>query len=373
MVVVNTDKIGLCRSNYLILFFIFLACCTNQKQTSSAEVTILWKDGHAMAIAIPRSYVEKINQDSIAQLVSVRLVSPAETAAILGEITFNTNGIEFVPVIPFTPGLRYEVVVKNDRVAEIEIPEPDPAEGPALLGVFPSQDTLPLNMLKVYLQFSKPMAEGQSQKYIVMLKNNRDTARAVFLDLQPELWNSDQTMLTLWLDPGRIKRDLQPNKLLGNPLQEGEEYTLLISDQWKDLYGAALQSGYSKHFLVTSRDSLSPVPGSWMLNTPVRGTVNALEVNFKEPLDYSLLNAAFQVRHAKGRSIKGSTRTRDEERIWQFTPAEPWMKGGYVLQIETRLEDLAGNNLNRPFDLDLKSQNANLFSGKMVEIPFIVK
>ncbi len=326
-----------------------------------------------MAIAIPGWYLEKINQDSIDQLVSVRLVRPEETTSILGEITFNTNGIEFVPAIPFTHGLRYEVIIKNDRVAEIEIPEPDPAEAPVLLGVFPSQDSLPLNLLKIYLQFSKPMAEGHSQKQIVMLKSNRDTAHAVFLDLQPELWNSDQTMLTVWLDPGRIKRDLQPNKLLGNPLQEGEAYTLLISDQWKDLYGAALQSGYSKHFVVTSRDSLSPVPGSWMLNTPIRGTVNALEVNFKEPLDYSLLNAALQVRHAKGKSIEGSIRIRDEERIWQFTPADPWMKGVYVLQIETRLEDLAGNNLNRPFDLDLKSQSANLFSEKIVEIQFIVK
>ena len=373
MVVVNTYKIGLCRSSYLILFFIFLACCTNQKQTSSAEVTILWKDGHAMAIAIPRSYVEKINQDSIAQLVSVRLVSPAETAAILGEITFNTNGIEFVPAIPFTRGLRYEVLVKNDRVAEIEIPEPDPAEAPVLLAVFPSQDTLPLNLLKIYVQFSKPMAEGQSQKHTVLLKSNGDTARAVFLDLQQELWNADQTLLTLWLDPGRIKRDLQPNKLLGNPLQEGEIYTLWISDQWKDLYGAAMQSGYSKHFIVTSRDSLSPVPVSWTISTPKPGTVNALEINFKEPLDYSLLNAALQVRNAKNMSITGSIQTRDEERIWQFTPKEPWTEGRYVLQIETRLEDLAGNNINRPFDRDLKSQNTTLFSEKIVEIPFIVK
>jgi len=79
------------------------------------------------------------------------------------------------------------------------------------------------------------------------------------------------------------------------------------------------------------------------------------------------------VRNAKNTSITGSIQTRNEERIWQFTPNEPWTKGRYVLQIETRLEDLAGNNINRPFDRDLKSQNANLFSEKMVKIPFLVK
>ena len=40
-----------------------------------------------------------------------------------------------------------------------------------------------------------------------------------FLDLQPELWNAEGTVLTLWLDPGRIKRDLIPNKELGIPLK----------------------------------------------------------------------------------------------------------------------------------------------------------
>ena len=60
--------------------------------------------------------------------------------------------------------------------------------------------------------FSQPMQEGVSAEHICLVKGEKDTLKNVFLDLQPELWNHDRTMLTLWLDPGRIKRDLQPNR-----------------------------------------------------------------------------------------------------------------------------------------------------------------
>ena len=36
--------------------------------------------------------------------------------------------------------------------------------------------------------------------------------KSIFLELENELWNPEHTQLTLWLDPGRIKRDLIPNQ-----------------------------------------------------------------------------------------------------------------------------------------------------------------
>ena len=65
------------------------------------------------------------------------------------------------------------------------------------------------------------MQEGQALENITVIKNGKDTIPSIFLDLQPELWNKERTILTLWLDPGRIKRDLQPNKKLGLPLELG--------------------------------------------------------------------------------------------------------------------------------------------------------
>ena len=40
-----------------------------------------------------------------------------------------------------------------------------------------------------------------------------------------------------------------------------------------------------------------------------------------------------------------------------FIPAEPWRPGEYQLLVDTVLEDLAGNHIGRPFDVDLNEFN----------------
>ena len=39
--------------------------------------------------------------------------------------------------------------------------------------------------------------------------------------------------------------------------------------------------------------------------------------------------------------------------IWSFVPEKPWAAGRYSLVIDTTLEDLAGNSIGRPFEVDL--------------------
>ena len=41
-----------------------------------------------------------------------------------------------------------------------------------------------------------------------------------------------------------------------------------------------------------------------------------------------------------------------------FTPKRQWLSGYYTLEIEPRLEDVAGNNLERLFDKDLLNDTA---------------
>ena len=38
------------------------------------------------------------------------------------------------------------------------------------------------------------------------------------------------------------------------------------------------------------------------------------------------------------------------ETLWRFKPREMWRPGKYSLQIDARLEDLAGNNLRGSFE-----------------------
>ena len=43
----------------------------------------------------------------------------------------------------------------------------------------------------------------------------------------------------------------------------------------------------------------------------------------------------------------------DGERRWLFTPKTAWQSGEYKLVAQTLLEDLAGNGIGRPFEVDI--------------------
>jgi len=360
--------IGLCFMYNLIFFLLLLLFDCERKKPD--EIKLRWSDQRATGISVSKNLLAG-NDDSLARRVTVRLVKEGTPLAMLGNYKVDANEIIFEPLVPFTRGLRYEVLVDNHILKEITIPLMDSGEAPVLVVIYPTQDTVPENLLKIYLQFSKPMREGESVHYLTLLRNDRDTVPEVFLNLQPELWNDDRTMLTVWLDPGRIKRGLQPNRQLGAPLKKGEHYTLVVSDQWKDIQGAALPKSYYKKFSTTTRDSLSPDPRTWTIYPPTSHT-NVLSIDLKSSLDYSLLNSTLHVVDMKEKTVVGQWQISNEEKNLSFTPNEPWKNGNFRLQIETRLEDLVGNNLNRPFDVDVRAKTKLLSDEKMISLPFKV-
>lgn len=308
---------------------------------------------------IPRGHVKQSPVDSIEKHLTIHLAKPG-APAILGEYTVNDEWVVFKPLIPFSGGLKYEVRYLNRTLQLLDIASPDSTEKTTVYDIYPRQDTLPENLLKIYIRFTQPMQEGVSAEHVVLIKDGRDTLKNVFLDLQPELWNHDGTMLTLWLDPGRIKRDLQPNLQLGAPLQAGGRYQIFIKPGWQDYLGIESTGTFQKDFVTVARDSISPDPEKWTFHIPRANSTHPLRVQLEESLDYSLLQSALRVIGPDGQEVPGAIQIRADESIWQFLPFSPWTKGQHKIEIESRLEDLAGNNLNRLFDTDLtKPAKAN--------------
>lgn len=332
---------------YNLIFFVvltFLSCSSEKK----IEVEILWENNKPIAL--------QITGPQLPQDLEVRLIQNGERLSILGEKVKSKNQTIFKPIIPFTRGLSYEVVSQSKVLREVSIPFENEMERiPKLLSVYPSLDTLPENLLKIYLKFSLSMKEGISLDNIALVDANQDTLPSVFLNLQPELWNEDQTLLTIWLDPGRIKRDLIPNLEMGAPLERSQSYKLLVSPNWEAKNENALDQAYSKQFWVTHRDSISPIPGTWLIDTPTSNTLESLTIEFNEPLDYSLLKEVFSIKSENDSLIEGEYEIGPQEKSIRFVPNISWKPGEYRIQIESRLEDLAGNNLNRPFERDLEN------------------
>lgn len=356
-------------SAYSLIFFgcILLAC----QSPNDDRIRIQWQGKRATSLLLPHRFAEGIALDSLSDLLTVRLAGQA--VGMAGQFQPTDSGLLFEPLVPFTRGLRYAVWRGNKPLHELTIPALAANDKPALLGIYPSADSLPANLLKLYLRFSRPMREGQSARYVALLNAHRDTLRDVFLDLQPELWNAERTQLTLWLDPGRIKRDLLPNQRLGAPLKIGQAYQLVISPNWPDALGATLGTATTKSFQAVGRDSLMPDPVHWRFSSPPPQTRQPLTITFGESLDYSLLTETISIFRADGSTLMGTWQLARNESQSQFTPSVPWQPGRYRLRVENRLEDLAGNNLIRPFDRDITRRQRTINPSPFRDVFFEVR
>jgi hypothetical protein len=146
---------------------------------------------------------------------------------------------------------------------------------------------------------------------------------------------------------------------------------LAVSNRWKDVQGSYLQQSYSKNFFVGARDSIPPQPDQWIIHLPQAETTQPVRVSFGEPLDYFLLQETLQILDEKGAPVEGKIRIINNERGFEFFPSKQWPPDHYRIQITSHLEDLAGNNLNRPFDRDIQRQQAKK-DKDFVEKKFII-
>ena len=73
-------------------------------------------------------------------------------------------------------------------------------------------------------------------------------------------------------------------------------------------------------------------------------------------MDHVLAEKTMSVSDADGNEVKGKLQVNEHGTIVYFSPGIEWRSGKYTLQIESRLEDLAGNNLDRLFDSDLSQK-----------------
>lgn len=353
-----------------LIFFVLTLAISCQKRESDDHITIHWEDKKAVSVSFSGQKLKSASEDALPKLVKITRKGSGNQVAILGDFSKEGDLVVFKPLVPFTRGLDYQIYIQNQNSGTFGIPMADASDAPELVQFFPSADTLPENLLKVFLHFSHSMREGQSGKFVTLIKNDSNTIQGAFLDLQPELWNENRTILTLWLDPGRIKRDLQPNIKLGAPLQNHTSYQIIVSREWQDTNGGKLKTAFKKSFITTSRDSISPAPARWKLALPKRSTNQPIKVHFHESLDHSLLKETLSITTDNGHPLTGKWLIGPKEKSAQFTPGEPWNHDNYILQVETRLEDLAGNNVNRFFDREITKGEKPVSSAKSVKISF---
>lgn len=304
---------------------------------------------------------------------------------MLGAYRLDAGVLRFVPQFPLEPGVTYRAVLRTEFLpghsranaaaltATFQLPPRSATPTTTVKHVYPSADLLPENLLKFYVYFSAPMNRGRSYEHIHLRDENGKEIELPFLELGEELWDPMMTRLTLFIDPGRIKRGVRPLEEIGPSLEAGRRYTLLIDRAWQDAAGNHLKEDFQKVFRVGAPDRQPPDPAQWQLQAPPSATRAPLTVVFPEPLDHALARRVIVVTDQFDKPVAGQTTMTEQERRWTFTPLDPWQRGQYQLVIQTTLEDLAGNNIGKPFELDLFEGVERRLSAKSVKLSFAVR
>ena len=282
---------------------------------------------------------------------------------IAGRFAINEGSICFIPRFPFLNGMSYSLIVYSGlvvgRAGELEIwpiQRPSPAGGltTEAVAIYPTAEEVPVNQLKFYIHFSSPMSEGWATRAVhVRRADNDEPLNDVFLAMDPELWDPERRRLTLLLDPGRIKRGLVPHEEASYPLVEGVPVVINVDTEFRDAAGQPLRTGMERRYEVEPAVRVRVNAADWRFHCPTLGSRSPLTVEFDRSLDHALLEHRLGVNNAAGAPVDGRGSVGLGERSWQFEPQSPWEEGRYVVVVDPRLEDLAGNSLIRVFDRDL--------------------
>lgn len=72
-------------------------------------------------------------------------------------------------------------------------------------------------------------------------------------------------------------------------------------------------------------------------------------------------------------NVAGDSTLTQSETVWSFTPEHAWRAGKYRLVVQSTIEDLAGNNIGKPFEVDLFSGVQKRITHETVAREFLVE
>jgi hypothetical protein len=292
---------------------------------------------------------------------------------MLGRYWTEPGQLYFEPQFPLERGVNYRAVFRLDPktpplIASFKLPVPSGEPTTMVTQIYPSADLLPENLLKFYVHFSAPMSRGRIYDHIHLVDERGKAVELPFLEIDEELWDPPMKRLTLFIDPGRIKRGVRPLEKVGPALEEGKRFTLVIDKAWQDTAGHPLKEDFRKTFRVGPPDREPPDPAHWKIDAPRAGTREPLCATFPKPMDRALALRVIRVAN-----LDGTTALENQERLWKFVPTSDWRPGQYKLQVQTTIEDLAGNNIGKAFEVDVFETVQPTLTNAVVEIPFNVK
>jgi hypothetical protein len=297
-------------------------------------------------------------------------LAAVEAPPMAGRVLRQGDDICFIPRFPFVEGTAYAVIIDDVLTTVAVRPQLDRVATTEVLDIRPSAEEVPRNLLRFYLCFSAPMAEGCAAERVRLVDESGDPVVGALLPVEQELWDPARRRLTVLLDPARIKRGLVGQRLAGYPLRPRMSLRLVVDQGFLDARGVPLRAGSDQRYRVGSDERRRVEPEAWSLGMPTSHTLEPLEVSFGRSLDYGLLSDCIAVIDPDGRAVRGAATIGPDERSWLLAPQQPWAPGAHRLVVDPVLEDLAGNSVARVFDRDLTRREDEPRADGAVVMPF---
>lgn len=313
------------------------------------------------------------------------LLADLELPPMLGSYQIDADLIRFKPQFALEPGVSYRSVFRPDQLpgehqssekpitSLFKLPIIVTEPSTVVSQIYPTADVLPENLLKFYVYFSAPMRRGNIYDHIHLRNEDGKAINLPFLEIGEELWDPAMIRLTLFIDPGRIKRGVKPLEDIGPALEAGKRYTLAIDRTWQDAAGNRLKADFQKSFTVTLPDRNPIDLKEWKIAPPKSRSIEPLQISFSKALDHALGQRMIQITDRSGARVSGDSQLRNHEREWRFLPTRAWSAGMYHVVVQTTLEDLAGNNIGKRFEVDLFETVQTQFTNTTVKLPFQIR
>ncbi len=351
---------------------------TTPQNGGTAYVEVAGLSGAALAAL--RDAELTADQWSLVLRVSVNDDAPG----MLGQYSVADEALRFTPLYPLDPGRQYRVRFDPARlpgaggssaaavVASVGQPAQHTTSSTVVARVYPTSDVLPENLLRMYVEFSGPMGRPSGIQHMKLVDDSGKEIPGAFLPLDYEFWSPDHTRFTAFFDPGRVKGGILPNQQMGRALNSGRSVTLVISSEWRDQHGLPLKEDFRRVLRVGPAEEKPLDTASWRIQPPrAAGRRDGVVVTFPEPLDHGLLMRALGVTR-EDVPVEGDILVDNAETRWTFTPRERWRTGIYHLLALDILEDVAGNQIGRAFEVDNFDTVDKSPNPKSITIPFSV-
>ncbi|MBK8095148.1 MAG: hypothetical protein IPK32_25050 [Verrucomicrobiaceae bacterium] len=280
----------------------------------------------------------------------VQVYAEGSNQPLFGSFTSEHGILHFKPSIPFALGATYRVEIRHpghfsDLHVTLEKNKPQRPQ----VRLSPATREVPANTLKLYLDFTQPMEQGVFLNYITLRQQNGQEVAGAFRET--ELWTPDGQRLTLMLHPGRQKTGVNLNLDEGPVLIAGSSYTLAVDARWRSTSGMPLGQEATFSLQATAADHAQPDPAKWQIRVPAAKTRSPLQITTDELFEPEILCRALQIPKMPGAAhIELLPKNRV---LWSWTPEKPWQPGEYAIRIDPALEDLAGNSITKPMEVDL--------------------